>query len=247
MIQALWPRSRALLGLLFFVQLQAGLASEPRPVVLEKINLSMVYATQAAIGGIEVDIRAAKIKKMSTSELDTYQVEKAGRIIRYNNKNYLVDGHHMLNAMHRAGHKTFLVQVVENWSGISQTEFETRLLDRGYCLVLSEGAARYPELRGIISQKAIALPDDPYRSLAWGVKKVGGFAKSEQDYAEFKWARYLETKISVSLIHQDFKQAIRESLSFVHLPQASLLPGYKSKPDYSLEQVEKRLRKLDEE
>ncbi len=38
------------------------------------------------------------------------------------------------------------------------------------------------------------LADDPYRSLAWFVRKAGAFENSEKNFAEFTWANFFRSK-----------------------------------------------------
>src|SRR5262249_1935310 len=38
-----------------------------------------------------------------------------------------------------------------------------------------------------------AMPDDPYRSLAWFVRENGGFCKSPSEFAEFVWADWFRS------------------------------------------------------
>jgi hypothetical protein len=39
-----------------------------------------------------------------------------------------------------------------------------------------------------LPQKVTGLTDDPYRSLAWAVRKRGGFQKTTASFSEFQWA-----------------------------------------------------------
>jgi hypothetical protein len=71
------------------------------------------------------------------------------------------------------------------------------------------------------------LADDPYRSLAWLVRKEGGYLNSDEPFAEYKWAnlfrrrRLLESKGRRGLV-----RAVKQSLDLARSPAARRLPGY---------------------
>jgi len=214
-----------------------------------RVRLRDLQATQSGVGYLEVEYRKKKIRKMSEEEYADYEKKKTGRVIMRNGRYYLIDGNHMANAAFRAGKTSMLATLVEDLSAGSEEEFRHRLVAKKYCYLEREGAAGMAELRDTLRKKVIELADRPYRSLAWGAREVGAFEKTEEDYAEFRWARYFEERFEAdgltgALISSDPKRAVRESLRFAHLPSASALPGYKADPDYTAESVEKKLRKL---
>ena len=214
-----------------------------------RVPLTELYAVQSGVGYLEVEYRKRKIQKMSEDEYAEYEKEKVGRIVMRNGRNYLIDGNHMANAAFRAGKKSMLVTYVENLSKGSQESFLRKLIEKKYCYLEKGGKAGLAELRNTVRKKVVELGDHPYRSLAWGVREVDAYEKTEEDFAEFRWARYLESKfnqtgIPASLISTDPKQAVRESLKFVHLAEAEHLPGYQAAATYTSESVEKKLKKL---
>jgi hypothetical protein len=83
-------------------------------------------------------------------------------------------------------------------------------------------------------RKAIYLPkdirglaDDPYRSLAWFVRKAGAFENSERNFAEFKWANFFRAK---ELLDRDglvgMPQALIKAVALAQTPAAKHLPGF---------------------
>ena len=72
-----------------------------------------------------------------------------------------------------------------------------------------------------------SLADDPFRSVAWQVRKRGGYDKSSLPFAEFKWAQYFREHIKTYPTRADFEQAVIEALAIAHAPGAKNLPGYK--------------------
>jgi hypothetical protein len=71
-----------------------------------------------------------------------------------------------------------------------------------------------------------ALVDDPYRSLAGELRRLGGYAKDMTPFAEFLWADYLRLKIPEKRVRKDFDKALKDALACAHDPDARYLPGW---------------------
>jgi len=78
----------------------------------------------------------------------------------------------------------------------------------------------------LLPEKIKMLQDDPYRSLAWLVRKNGGYKKTAIPFAEFKWARYFRKKIKLSGKKHAIKDALPLALELARDPEAENLPGY---------------------
>jgi hypothetical protein len=82
-----------------------------------------------------------------------------------------------------------------------------------------------------ISYKALPtsvadLSDDPYRSLAWRVRKQDGYCKSSTAFAEFKWALFFRQK---GIKPEDDRAALDEAKT-CRATATGTLPGCKSQP-----------------
>ena len=51
------------------------------------------------------------------------------------------------------------------------------------------------------------LKDDPFRSLAGELRRVGGFAKDTTPFSEFLWADFLRRQMSRKSVEADFEKA----------------------------------------
>jgi len=74
-------------------------------------------------------------------------------------------------------------------------------------------------------------PDDPYRSLAWLVRKQDGFCRStmpQKEFAEFTWADFLRTQpsITAAAVKASAAAVLPEALKLVRSPAAKDVPGY---------------------
>ena len=62
-------------------------------------------------------------------------------------------------------------------------------------------------------RKTVAdLKDDPFRSLAGELRRVGGFAKDTTPFSEFLWADFLRRKMSRKGVEDNFDKAIEKAL-----------------------------------
>ena len=78
------------------------------------------------------------------------------------------------------------------------------------------------------------MTDDPYRSLAWLVRRNGGYCKTSSEFAEFKWADWLRPRFSTLEIQdlpsdpKDANATVAKAVALAHSLEAKTddLPGY---------------------
>jgi len=70
------------------------------------------------------------------------------------------------------------------------------------------------------------LQDDPYRSMAGELRRLGGFAKDTTPYSEFLWADFLRKRIKIGLVESDFKRSLQIALGLAKSKDAEYLPGW---------------------
>ena len=72
------------------------------------------------------------------------------------------------------------------------------------------------------------LADDPYRSLAWAVRREGGYDKTDHAFAEFLWADHFRKKIpEIKVGSAGFKASVKKALEICVHQDCQKLPGYK--------------------
>jgi hypothetical protein len=79
---------------------------------------------------------------------------------------------------------------------------------------------------GKIPKSVAELEDDPYRSLAGELRRVGGYAKDAMPYTEFLWADAMRDRVGRKLIEKDFERALERALKFAKSADADYLPGW---------------------
>ncbi|MFT3791904.1 MAG: ParB-like protein [Rudaea sp.] len=77
-----------------------------------------------------------------------------------------------------------------------------------------------------IPKKITGLVDDPFRSLAGELRRVGGFAKDTTPFSEFLWADFLRHRIKPKLVDAGFDTALEKAMKLAKSEDADYLPGW---------------------
>ena len=70
------------------------------------------------------------------------------------------------------------------------------------------------------------LKDDPFRSLAGELRRLGGFAKDTTPFSEFLWADFFAGGSSESASKLNFSSAIERAMELAKSEDARYLPGW---------------------
>ncbi len=137
---------------------------------------------------------------------------------------YVTDHHHLARALHDEGVKSVTTTVVLDLSRLEPNSFWFVLDNRGLMHPFDEKGERrhYRAIPDAIGD----LVDDPYRSLAGELRRVGGFAKDTTPFSEFLWADFLRRRIDRDQIDKHFKRALDEALKQAKSAEADYLPGW---------------------
>jgi hypothetical protein len=137
---------------------------------------------------------------------------------------YVIDHHHLARALHDEGVKDVLVTVVADLTMVDRDAFWVVLDDRKWVYPYDAKGERrrYRE----IPKTVVDLKDDPFRSLAGELRRVGGFAKDTTPFSEFLWADFLRRRLSRKSVEGDFEKAIERALALAKSKDAIYLPGW---------------------
>jgi hypothetical protein len=107
---------------------------------------------------------------------------------------YVVDHHHLARSLHEEGVKDILVSIIADLTMVDPDAF-WGVLDNHRWVYPYDAKGERRHFRDI--PKTVAdLKDDPFRSLAGELRRVGGFAKDTTPFSEFLWADFLRRRIS---------------------------------------------------
>lgn len=215
--------------LLFIFAVTAAVCSSASAFArkLEEARIEDLFPTQGVIGFKEVTRKRYEIsKKRSNGKLKKYLKEKFVPVVRGpEGKLYMIDHHHTTQAFYLEGQETVYIEVIEDFSKLSEKEFWEKMIKKKWCWLLDENG------NGPIDPKELPktlkdLKDDPYRTLAGMVKDAGGFEDKDIPYYEFYWAQAFR-KLELlenggeELTEIDYVRAVEEAL--IHI-RAGLKP-----------------------
>jgi hypothetical protein len=139
-------------------------------------------------------------------------------------RHYVIDHHHLARALHDEGVKEIAVTVVANLSKLDGDAFWTVMDNRNWMHPFDDKGRRchYDD----IPKSVTKLVDDPFRSLAGELRRVGGYAKDTTPFSEFIWADFLRRRMKRKLVDQDFNRAVEKALQLAKSAAADYLPGW---------------------
>ena len=210
----------------------AHLNDDPKP---ERTRVLELKPMQIPGGMYEVQDKARDLRDMKKSDADDWLRERSVPILEdYKGRKRPVDHHHEARSAWEADHdevythRYFDDELHRKIKALSRDEFYavTRAMglfyDRDQFGVGPHDPNHLPEdVRG--------MADDPFRSVAWQVRKRGGYDKSSEPFAEFQWAQYFRERLKTYPTRADFEKSVLEAMRLVHDPAAKDLPGYRPK------------------
>ncbi len=204
-----------------------------------RINTAELAPTQATIGGFEVTLKADRFKLMSRSAIDGYLREKRDKgkpamVVKGLHRYFVVDGHHTLSAILTATEPRELdLALRADLSDISDEErFWARMAEEGFMHGRGLGKPVSPH---DFPDRLLHLVDDPFRSIAWLIRKMGAFDDLKQPYQEFRIADFLrEHMVFEPVAYHEYETAclrafeLMRSETAMNWAEEHSLPGFKA-------------------
>jgi hypothetical protein len=196
-----------------------------REPLLTTVAIADLRPTQITVGMREVTVKRKRWRETGTKRGQKF----LGRhmipvILGPKRRHYVIDHHHLALALHEEGLSELAVTVVANLSRLESDEFWTVLDNRGWMHPFDDKGRRrnYDD----IPKTVTAMVDDPYRSLAGELRRVGGFAKDTTPFSEFLWADFLRRRVRQKMVEQDFEHAMEFAMKLAKGTDADFLPGW---------------------
>src|SRR5262249_36618132 len=217
------PGSSHLAAALLLCASEAGAINKPpfgrhtmRPVrtlILTTVPIKELRPTQLTVG-----MREVEAKRRSWRERSEASNEKAAKylgrhmipvILGPKDHHFIIDHHHLSRALLEEGVKEVIVTVVAKLSRLDKDEFWTFIDNRGWLHPFDEhGRRRSSE---DLPKTVAGLVDDPFRSLAGELRRLGGFAKDTTPFSEFLWADFLRRRMQRKLVEGNFDEALEQA------------------------------------
>jgi hypothetical protein len=183
--------------------------------------------TQGAVGMRAVAAKRQRIKCRSASarRIESYLGKRAiPAVVGPDEEVYMVDRHHLSLALHRSGIQDVFVSILADLSALPRERFWQRMERNGLLHPYDAAGARIHPSQ--LPQTVCELAHDPYRDLAWSVRRMGGFRKSVLPFSEFRWANFFRARIAREVVRADYAIAVRQALWLTGERSARSLPGY---------------------
>ena len=196
-----------------------------REPVVKPVPLKELRPTQITIGLREVRERRKHWRKTKGKKkgafLGSHMIPV---VLGPKDRHYVLDHHHLARALIEEAVKEVFVTVVARLDRLEEDAFWIFLDNRGWMHPFdAEGRRRqYSDIPRSIEE----LVDDPYRSLAGSLRRVGGYSKETTPFSEFLWADFLRRRIKRRVVTRDFDEALDEALRLSRLMDADYLPGW---------------------
>ena len=137
---------------------------------------------------------------------------------------YVIDHHHLARALHDEGVKDVLVTIVGDLRMVDRDAF-WGVMDNKRWVYPYDAKGERRHFRDL--PKSIPdLKDDPFRSLAGELRRMGGFAKDTTPFSEFLWADFLRRKLSRKAVDANFDKALEKAMDAAKTKDAIYLPGW---------------------
>ncbi len=212
------------------------LATEHQPICT--CDLTELRPLQGAVGMKQVIYMEKRIADHPQHERRKLEEDPIKVVAGVGGQLFIIDHHHTAEAWLRAKTEwgaNALCKIVNSEKGLPP-EFKTE--DEFWAALKAAHLLRLKNETGVdveasqLPKTLEAMADDPYRSLAWFVRRKGGFCKSSREFAEFAWADWFRSKSSTLEIHNlpsdpnDKNATVDEAVEMAHSSEAESLPGY---------------------
>ena len=195
-----------------------------REPILEPVPIASLRPTQITVGMREVIDKRRRLKARKKKVGKFLGDHMIPVVLGPKKRPYLIDHHHLALALHHEGLEHVLVTVVADLHMLEPENF---------WVVLDHHAWVHPyDVRGrrcdfsSIPKSVAQLRDDPYRSLAGELRRLGGFAKDSTPFSEFLWADFLRRRITRKSVDANFNAAMKQAMRLAKSEEAHYLPGW---------------------
>jgi hypothetical protein len=221
-----------LTGWLFlaFAILPYVLAAKP---LMQTVRVADLRPSQFSLGGCEVRYHVGRYGKKISDKNTVFEDEDPDRIqvvLAPDGDVYIVDGHHHLAALDELGVKRVRVAVMKDWSRLPNMDVFWEKMANHQWVYLRDEKGKQRSVRDL-PESLHAMADDPFRSIAWLVRKSGGYDKTDIPFAEFRWAEYFRSRIPLrSSANSSLRRAVQTGIELARQTSAEALPGYHPYP-----------------
>ncbi|HTW33569.1 MAG TPA: ParB-like protein [Rhizomicrobium sp.] len=196
-----------------------------REPVLMPVAIEDLRPTQITVGRREVEIKSKAWRNRTKAKEREFLARHMIPVIKApKDRFYLIDHHHLALSLHEEGVKEVQIVIYGDLSMVDEALFWPTMNARSWVHPY-DGKGRRRDYKAI-PKHLRDLVDDPYRSLAGELRRMGGFAKETTAFSEFQWADFFRRRIKKSLIEKEFTRALEKAMELAKARDAIYLPGW---------------------
>lgn len=156
-----------------------------------------LHPTQIAIGFQQVLEKRKKLEKLDDKKLDEYLESHHVPVVKHNNKLYIIDHHHLCNALDDMHIHKVYINIIEDYSELHKDDFWNMMKNKNYIWLFDEHGVKInlEKFLEILPRNIKEMKNDPYRSLAGILKNLGIYKKDWTPYSEFVYANLFREHI----------------------------------------------------
>ncbi len=196
-----------------------------RAPLAHPVAIDDLKPTQMTIGFREVDTRVDKLRRLAQEDGEKLLRKHVIPVVKGpKQRYYIIDHHHLCRALRLAGSEKVSVTVVLNLERLDKEAFWVFMDNRGMVHPYDESGARrtYADIPKTVRE----MTDDPFRSLAGALRRVGGYAKDTTPFSEFLWADFLRRRLKREDVQAHFETTLDAALKLAKSRDADYLPGW---------------------
>lgn len=196
-----------------------------REPVLHPVPIKDLRPTQLTVGMREVRAKQKAWQEMGAKKRADFLGRHMIPVVRGpNDQHYVVDHHHLSLALHNEGVSSVFIMSLADLRMLPADAFWVYMDNRGWTHPYNAKGQRCGFDQ--IPRRVADLVDDPYRSLAGELRRMGGFAKDTTPFSEFLWADFMRRNIDRKAILEDFDRALERAMKFAKSADTTYLPGW---------------------
>lgn len=198
---------------------------------MKSVKILDMKPTQMALGMEEVFAKVKDLSKLSKTHLrKEIKKQPISVVLAPNKEIYIIDGHHRVFAYWLMGITSAPIKIEHRFGKtVSFKHFWKEMLHNHWAHPFDiSGEGPCDPL--YLAQDIRGVGNDPYRSLAWLVRSHGGYKKTDQTFADFKWAQFFRRKkVLTANFEMNLLKYLHKSIELAHSSNAKFLPGYSSR------------------
>jgi len=194
-------------------------------VHLIPVRLDALRPTQMTVGYREVKAKRKHWKALNKrARKAAIESHWFPAVLGPDGLHYITDHHHLGLALIEEGEARVNAMLLKDLSWLDDTIFWRMMEHNQWVHPFGPDGSRrdYAHLPKVLT----GLEDDPYRSLAGELRRLGGFAKDTTPFSEILWADFFRRRIKRRRVEKNFNAAIEHAMEFAKSEDARYLPGW---------------------